>query len=1226
MNTAKQDAQDLNNAKKAAKEAIDQMGDLSDADKTVAKSNVDNATDIAGVNTAKQDAQELNDAKKAAKEAINNNLTNLNQAQKEAAIAQVNAAETKDAIQPIVDTATALDGKMGDLKSAIEAANAKKSTTAYTQASDTSEFDGALTAANTLNSDKGDNEDANAVQAKIDALTNAKLDGDKQLQDAKDAAIEKINALENLNKAQKQAAIAQVNAAETKDAIQPIVDTATALDGKMGDLKSAIEAANAKKSTTAYTQASDTSEFDGALTAANTLNSDKGDNEDANAVQAKIDALTNANLDGDKQLQDAKDAAIAKINALENLNKAQKQAAIEAVNNANTVAEIQPIVDTATTLDGKMGDLKKAIEAADAKKSTTAYTQASDTTAFDTALDNANTLNSDNGDNEDAEAVQAKIDALTNANLDGDKQLQDAKDAAIAKINALENLNKAQKQAAIEAVNNANTVAEIQPIVDTATTLDGKMGDLKKAIEAADAKKSTTAYTQASDTTAFDTALDNANTLNSDNGDNEDAEAVQAKIDALTNANLDGDKQLQDAKDAAIAKINALENLNKAQKQAAIEAVNNANTVAEIQPIVDTATTLDGKMGDLKKAIEAADAKKSTTAYTQASDTTAFDTALDNANTLNSDNGDNEDAEAVQAKIDALTNANLDGDKQLQDAKDAAIAKINALENLNKAQKQAAIEAVNNANTVAEIQPIVDTATTLDGKMGDLKKAIEAADAKKSTTAYTQASDTTAFDTALDNANTLNSDNGDNEDAEAVQAKIDALTNANLDGDKQLQDAKDAAIAKINALENLNKAQKQAAIEAVNNANTVAEIQPIVDTATTLDGKMGDLKKAIEAADAKKSTTAYTQASDTTAFDTALDNANTLNSDNGDNEDAEAVQAKIDALTNANLDGDKQLQDAKDAAIAKINALENLNKAQKQAAIEAVNNANTVAEIQPIVDTATTLDGKMGDLKKAIEAADAKKSTTAYTQASDTTAFDTALDNANTLNSDNGDNEGAEAVQAKIDALNNAKLNGERIALQKAVEVAIAKIEGINPDYIYYNSDSELQSAFKEAVAKGKTLLEQRDASDENYQLAREAIEAAMKALNGQLTDKAALQTSASQSGEVHKSVAYLNASEAAKKAYDDALANAEAVLADKNATQADVDAALAKLNAALQKLDGKESPAKPTVKKNTVKLGTNADRLPQTGSHESVASEVGLGILALGLAALGLVKKRKED
>ena len=914
-----------------------------------------------------------------------------------------------------------------------------------------------------------------------------------------------------------------------------------------------------------------------------------------NSVQSITVHVTDSNLDN------AKKAAKEAIEQMGNLSDADKTAAKSNVDNATDIAGVNTAKQDAQDLNNAKKAAKEAIEQMSDLSD-------ADKTAAKSNVDNATDI---------AGVNTAKQDA---------QDLNDAKKTAKEAINKLTNLNKAQKEAAIAQVNAAETVAEIQPIVETATALDGKMGDLKKAIEAADAKKSTTAYTQASDTKDFDDALTAANTLNSDKGDNEDAAAVQAKIDALTNAKLDGDKQLQDAKDAAIAKINALENLNKAQKEAAIAQVNAAETVAEIQPIVDTATTLDGKMSDLKKAIEAADAKKSTTAYTQASDTTAFDTALDNANTLNSDNGDNEDAEAVQAKIDALTNAKLDGEDQLAKAKSDAIDKINALTNLNKAQKEAAIAQVNAAETKDAIDPIVETATTLDGKMGDLKKAIEAADAKKSTTAYTQASDTKDFDDALTAANTLNSDKGDNEDAEAVQAKIDALTNAKLDGEDQLAKAKSDAIDKINALTNLNKAQKEAAIAQVNAAETKDAIDPIVETATALDGKMSDLKKAIEAADAKKSTTAYTQASDTTAFDTALDNANTLNSDKGDNEDAEAVQAKIDALTNANLDGDKQLQDAKDAAIAKINALENLNKAQKQAAIEAVNNATTVAEIQPIVDTVTTLDGKMGDLKKAIEAADAKKSTTAYTQASDTKDFDDALTAVNTLNSDNGDNEGAEAVQAKIDALNNAKLNGERIALQKAVEVAIAKIEGINPDYIYYNSDSELQSAFKEAVAKGKILLEQRDASDENYQLAREAIEAAMKALNGQLTDKTALQTSVSQSGEVHKSVAYLNASEAAKKAYDDALANAEAVLADKNATQADVDAALAKLNAALQKLDGKESPAKPTVKKNTVKLGTNADRLPQTGSHESVASEVGLGILALGLAALGLVKKRKED
>ena len=804
-------------------------------------------------------------------------------------------------------------------------------------------------------------------------------------------------------------------------------------------------------------------------------------------------------------------------------------------------------------------------------------------------------------------SVQSITVHVTDSNLDN------AKKAANDAIDKLNNLNDAQKAIAKAAVKAATTVDAVTAAQTNATTTDTNMGNLSNDdnYKSAESIKQGSNYKNA-DTDlkkAYDDAVNEAKALldkstGTSTGDvSKDPVAVEAakkKVDEALAA-LNGDSNLAKAKEEAKKAINQMGDLSDADKEAAKANVDKATEISN----VNTAKSDAQDLNDAKKAAKEAIEQMSDLSD---ADKTAAKSNVDNATDI---------AGVNTAKQDA---------QDLNDAKKTAKEAINKLTNLNKAQKEAAIAQVNAAETVAEIQPIVETATALDGKMSDLKKAIEAADAKKSTTAYTQASDTTAFDTALDNANTLNSDNGDNEDAEAVQAKIDALTNAKLDGEDQLAKAKSDAIDKINALTNLNKAQKEAAIAQVNAAETKDAIDPIVETATTLDGKMGDLKKAIEAADAKKSITAYTQASDTKDFDDALTAANTLNSDKGDNEDAAAVQAKIDALTNANLDGDKQLQDAKDAAIAKINALENLNKAQKQAAIEAVNNATTVAEIQPIVDTVTTLDGKMGDLKKAIEAADAKKSTTAYTQASDTKDFDDALTAVNTLNSDNGDNEGAEAVQAKIDALNNAKLNGERIALQKAVEVAIAKIEGINPDYIYYNSDSELQSAFKEAVAKGKILLEQRDASDENYQLAREAIEAAMKALNGQLTDKTALQTSVSQSGEVHKSVAYLNASEAAKKAYDDALANAEAVLADKNATQADVDAALAKLNAALQKLDGKESPAKPTVKKNTVKLGTNADRLPQTGSHESVASEVGLGILALGLAALGLVKKRKED
>ncbi|MDT9629601.1 LPXTG cell wall anchor domain-containing protein, partial [Lactobacillus mulieris] len=92
-------------------------------------------------------------------------------------------------------------------------------------------------------------------------------------------------------------------------------------------------------------------------------------------------------------------------------------------------------------------------------------------------------------------------------------------------------------------------------------------------------------------------------------------------------------------------------------------------------------------------------------------------------------------------------------------------------------------------------------------------------------------------------------------------------------------------------------------------------------------------------------------------------------------------------------------------------------------------------------------------------------------------------------------------------------------------------------------------------------------------------------------------------------------------------------VLADENASQEDVDAALAGLISASQKLDGKESPATSiskssitTQKEKKHKLGTNADQLPQTGSHESEASVIGLGLLTLALAVLGFKKKKDEE
>ncbi|WP_082606709.1 LPXTG cell wall anchor domain-containing protein [Lactobacillus psittaci] len=61
-------------------------------------------------------------------------------------------------------------------------------------------------------------------------------------------------------------------------------------------------------------------------------------------------------------------------------------------------------------------------------------------------------------------------------------------------------------------------------------------------------------------------------------------------------------------------------------------------------------------------------------------------------------------------------------------------------------------------------------------------------------------------------------------------------------------------------------------------------------------------------------------------------------------------------------------------------------------------------------------------------------------------------------------------------------------------------------------------------------------------------------------------------------------------------------------------------------KTSTKSTEVNPSKKPAHKKLGTNADRLPQTGSHQSEASVIGLGIAALALAVLGFKKRKDEE
>ncbi|MDK6804043.1 FIVAR domain-containing protein, partial [Lactobacillus mulieris] len=105
------------------------------------------------------------------------------------------------------------------------------------------------------------------------------------------------------------------------------------------------------------------------------------------------------------------------------------------------------------------------------------------------------------------------------------------------------------------------------------------------------------------------------------------------------------------------------------------------------------------------------------------------------------------------------------------------------------------------------------------------------------------------------------------------------------------------------------------------------------------------------------------------------------------------------------------------------------------------------------------------------------------------------------------------------------------------------------------------------------------------------AIDNAKAALDGQATDKTALETAVNEQSTVESTSAYYNASDDKKQAYDDAVAAGQKVLNDDSATQSEVDSATTAIDNAKAALDGQ---ATETATSST---GTSDTTSSTTGS-----------------------------
>ena len=332
------------------------------------------------------------------------------------------------------------------------------------------------------------------------------------------------------------------------------------------------------------------------------------------------------------------------------------------------------------------------------------------------------------------------------------------------------------------------------------------------------------------------------------------------------------------------------------------------------------------------------------------------------------------------------------------------------------------------------------------------------------------------------------------------------------------------------------------------------------------------------------------------AYTTAISNGNTLLQNTSAT--SEQLQDTIKAINNAKngLNGDlnsakQALQDAVNAAPAteKTAAYYNADTTKQNSYTDAITAGSDALKAQnPTVESLTDALNKINDAKAALDgqptnkqdlqaavnnSKDVKDSNN-YTNADQAakTAYDDAVTAAQSV-LDNKNTTQAQVTQALQD-LNtaNGKLNGDAktdAANRQALEDAVKDAPNVRNTPAYYNGDSKVQDAYNKAITDGQAVLDNKDATPAEVKNALDAITNAKKALDGQPTNKDALQDAVNKSKGIKDSNNYANADQNEKTAYDNAVTAAQGVLDNENATQAQVNQALKDLNTANSKLNG---------------------------------------------------------
>ena len=1146
------------------------------------------ASQVNSAKSALNGDEKLAAAKQTAKTDIGR-LTDLNNAQRTAANAEVDQAPNLAAVTAAKNKATSLNTAMGNLKHALAEKDNTKRSVNYTDADQPKQqaYDTAVTQAEAITNANGSNANETQVQAALNQLNQAKndLNGDNKVAQAKETAKRALASYSNLNNAQSTAATSQIDNATTVADVTAAQNTANELNTAMGQLQNGINDQNTVKQQVNFTDADQGKKdaYTNAVTnAQGILDKANGQNMTKAQVEAALNQVTTAKnaLNGDANVRQAKSDAKANLGTLTHLNNAQKQDLTSQIEGATTVNGVNSVKTKAQDLDGAMQRLESAIANKDQTKASENYIDADPTKkiAFDNAITQAESyLNKDHGTNKDKQAVEQAIQSVTSTEnaLNGDANLQRAKTEATQAIDNLTQLNTPQKTALKQQVNAAQRVSGVTDLKNSATSLNNAMDQLKQAIGDHDTIVAGGNYTNASPdkqgayTDAYNAAK---NIVNGSPNVITNAADVTAATQRVNNAetSLNGDTNLATAKQQAKDALRQMTHLSDAQKQSITGQIDSATQVTGVQSVKDNATNLDNAMNQLRNSIANKDEVKASQPYVDA-DTdkqNAYNTAVTSAeNIINATSQPTLDPSAVtQAANQVNTNKTaLNGAQNLANKKQETTANINRLSHLNNAQKQDLNTQVTNAPNISTVNQVKTKAEQLDQAMERLINGIQDKDQVKQSVNFTDADPEkqTAYNNAVTAAeNIINQANGTNANQSQVEAALSTVTTTKqaLNGDRKVTDAKNNANQTLSTLDNLNNAQKGAVTGNINQAHTVAEVTQAIQTAQELNTAMGNLKNSLNDKDTTLGSQNFADADPEkkNAYNEAVRNAeNILNKSTGTNVPKDQVEAAMNQVntTKAALNGTQNLEKAKQHANTAIDGLSHLTNAQKEALKQLVQQSTTVAEAQGNEQKANNVDAAMDKLRQSIADNATTKQNQNYTDASP--------------NKKDAYNNAVTTAQGIIDQTTNPTLD-PTVINQAAGQVSTTKnalngnenLEAAKQQATQsLGSLDNLNNAQKQAVTNQINGAHTVDEANQIKQNAQN-LNTAMGNLKQAIADKDATKAT----------VNFTDADQAKQQAYNTAVTNAENIISKANggnATQTEVEQAIQQVNATKQALNG---------------------------------------------------------